>query len=267
MSTFVSNNDQRRVAETNKAPFKLKPMNDATKNVMQGAIEVWHNSAHSYYDEDDVTNGDGDMAFVFIDGDGNLEDTSTAHVHTVQQPAHKATGTSEHEATVDKSDNDVSQCESGSGLSLYDNAPANDNGFVAGAFASIPNDPADIEEAEVSGEESDEFDCDLDLDEDEQHDFVQAIIQEIEEKLGAIAALNQQMAVQQNFILKKRIQAKINSLEDEMRLKLASLEDSQTTETESVDKVSQYHTSGGKSPVTQRTDSINAAGDEKSMAS
>lgn len=124
--------------------------------------------------------------------------------------------------------------------------------------------PSHIEDAEVSGEDSDESDVDLDSDEGERQDLIKAVREEVEEKLGTIADLNQQLAAQQNVILKKRLQGKLNSLEQEMQLKLASIEDSEATGTESVDEAPQNSRKGS---ITKSISNTNAANGDKSIAS
>lgn len=124
--------------------------------------------------------------------------------------------------------------------------------------------PSIIEIAEVSGEGIDESDVDLDSEEGERQDLVKAVREDVEQKLAAITDLNQQLAAQRNVILKKRLQEKLNSLEKEIQLKLASIEDSETTGAESVDEALQ---NSGDAPITKNISNTDAASGDKSMAS
>lgn len=367
MSTFTSNNDHNQVTEANKAPFKLKVVNDPNKIVLRCAVKTFHKPAR-FDHGDNVTYGKDDMSFDFFDDNGNVENPSTDHNRTVQQPADKSADATEHGATNGKTDkyplsgelNDgeadvaaasidvvdqqsvkqpvehdakkpaeqgineavekhqgksddrtianANECALASCLDVSgEKIPANDIELVTGASESVSNETNDldttddrsahkntgsktcarpdrihyniggkgllkpihfgIEDAEVSEEDSDESDYDLDSEEGERQELVRAVREDIEEKLEAIASLNQQVAAQRNAILKKRLQGKLDSLENEMRLKLASLEDSEATETDSVDEAHQQHTNNGKKTITHNIGNINAASDGKSMAS
>lgn len=383
MSTFVSNNDQKQVTEANHALFRLKAMNDIIDDVLQSAVKTFNESSRFDDDGDIVTFGNGDMSFDFIDGDGNVENSSTDHTRTVQQPADKNmgmetcakpnetrhtvgvkcllepvslsfeeaenseedvemsedinyseddAGISDQDSDIFEEDDDVSEDEAseyeaseyeaseddaedhivhsaptrpdfgmktcvkpdefrytvgGKGLAkakdsnedqIDTNSPIRSatgmksctkpdgTRYTVGGKGLIQTAPSHIEHAEVSEEDSDESGYDMDSEKGERQELVNTVREDIEEKLEAIADLNQQVAAQRNVILKKRMQAKISSLEEEMRTKIASLEDSEATETESVDETSRYH-NNGKDTVTKNISNINAASNDKSMAS
>jgi transcription initiation factor TFIID subunit 7 len=80
-------------------------------------------------------------------------------------------------------------------------------------------------EGESAGEYDDDDDSDDDLspEEREQRDLVRGVREDVREMEKAIAALQVQIASQSNAILKKRLQGRVKSLEEDRRLRLASI--------------------------------------------
>ncbi|KUI68050.1 hypothetical protein VM1G_03277 [Cytospora mali] len=341
MSTFVSKNDQIKVAEVNMAPFKLKAIDDATKSAMQDAIQACYKpDLFNGNDGDNVPVDNDAMDFTFFDGDGNIENASTVDALAAQQPADKPANDEvgevdsdfSEESDISEEDADVSDvydedaedesvdnsptradigmksCVRPDGTrytvggkgplnhidfnaedadsSEEDNEDETDNSpptrvstgmksctmpdgtrYTVGGKGPIQHTPSPIEDAESSaedtGEESDESDDDLGSEEGERQDLVVAVREEVKQKLEQIADLNRQVAAQQNFILKKRLQGRLNGLEDDLRTKLASIEDSNATEMESANEAPQHNTSSG-STIDKHAGNINATNDDKS---
>ncbi|KUI62181.1 hypothetical protein VP1G_09309 [Cytospora mali] len=105
--------------------------------------------------------------------------------------------------------------------------------YTVGGKGPIQHTPSPIEDAETSAEdteeESDGSDDDLRSEEGDRQNLVVAVREEVKQKLEQIADLNRQVAAQRNFILKKRLQGRLNGLENDLRTKLASIEDSNAT--------------------------------------
>lgn len=137
--------------------------------------------------------------------------------------------------------------------------------YTFGAKGPIQSKPPHIEDAEIS--DSDESDDDLVLDENERQELVKNVREEIEQILDDMTDISRQMAIQQNIILKKRLQARLYTLHEAMRLKLALVEESEATEAESVNISPQCHTSSGKNSISENIGNINGASDDKSTAS
>lgn len=80
-------------------------------------------------------------------------------------------------------------------------------------------------EGESIGEYDDDDDSDDDIspEEREHRDLVRGVREDVKEMEKAIAELRLQIAAQSNFILKKRLQGRIKSLEEDRRLRLASI--------------------------------------------
>lgn len=80
-------------------------------------------------------------------------------------------------------------------------------------------------EGESAGEYDDDDDSDDDLspEEREQRDLVRGVREDVREMERAIAVLQVQIASQSNMILKKRLQGRVKSLEEDRRLRLASI--------------------------------------------
>ncbi|ROW11461.1 hypothetical protein VMCG_00944 [Cytospora schulzeri] len=80
-------------------------------------------------------------------------------------------------------------------------------------------------EGDSAGEYDDDDDSDDDLspEEREQRDLVRGVREDVREMEKAIGALKVQIASQSNAILKKRLQGRVKSLEEDRRLRLASI--------------------------------------------
>ena len=95
--------------------------------------------------------------------------------------------------------------------------------FTVGIKGPIDTTPSPTMDIEVSEEDFDETHDDLGS-EDERQDLVKTVREEVEQILEAIADVKEQIAVQVNILLKKRLQGKLMDLEHEMRLKLAPVD-------------------------------------------
>lgn len=72
-------------------------------------------------------------------------------------------------------------------------------------------------------EDDDDSDDDLTPEEREHRDLVRGVREDVKDMEKAIASLNVQIDAQSNFILKKRLQGRVKSLEEDRRLRLASI--------------------------------------------
>ncbi|KUI62087.1 Transcription initiation factor TFIID subunit 7 [Cytospora mali] len=98
--------------------------------------------------------------------------------------------------------------------------------LAPGAGASEKHDGDDLfGEGESAGEYDDDDDSDDDLspEEREHRDLVRGVREDVKDMEKAIAELKLQIAAQSNHILKKRLQGRVKSLEEDRRLRLASI--------------------------------------------
>lgn len=305
MSTFVSNIGQNKVVEANMATFKLKATDVATSSAIQDAIQACHMRFHHIGGGGD-TYADDVMDFTFFDDDGNIENpltNPTVEQHRVK-PAnaieHDAISDNGNHDLLSDELNDgngqinavvasidgVSEQSVQRSVERIAEMPApedahlthNDGGTkpypepdgarqtIGGKGLSQPTFSS-IEDVEESEEDSDDSDVDLNPEEGERLDLVNTVREEVEQLLQSIADHKEKIAAQTNAILKRRLQATLKGFEETLHLKLASVDYGEATEAEPADGAPKPNKDGGLNSMNNNICNINAASDDKTLAS
>ena len=165
----------------------------------------------------DMQDAEGDE-----DAEGELEDLFAQHMEGGDDLVD-----ADLEAQLAAEFREASEDEATQGAGTPAQAAATPGALAPGTSApGAGDDGGDLfGEGDSAGEYDDDDDSDDDLtpEEREHRDLVRGVREDVKEMEKAIAELKLQIAAQSNFILKKRLQGRIKSLEEDRRLRLASI--------------------------------------------